>query len=169
MGGLGRGGVPVGAAGGGGGAGALGGGDGGIRADPSGAGGPDRADAGGRASAADIAGLRRAYGLDLPLRVQYGRYWAGIARGDLGRSLRLHDSVVHLVAQRYPYTLALAGAALGLGALLAVPAGVASARRAGGWVDRALGVGSLAGLSFPNFALGPILMWCLPLAWDGFR
>jgi ABC-type dipeptide/oligopeptide/nickel transport system permease component len=110
------------------------------------------------ATASDIAGLRHAYGLDVSLELQYLRYWSGIFHGDLGRSLRLHDSVMHLIAQRYPYTLALTLAATMLGVGLAIPAGVASARRANRWPDRTLGIVSLFGLSFPNFALGPILI-----------
>ena len=119
------------------------------------------------ATAADIAGLRHAYGLDVPLGEQYMRYWRGVAHGDLGQSLRLHDSVVHLVLQRYPYTLALTAAAMLLGAGLAIPAGVASARRKGQWQDGTLGVLSLFGLSFPNFALGPILIvvFSIGLGW----
>ena len=110
------------------------------------------------ATAADIAGLRHAYGLDAPLGVQYVRYWSGLLHGNLGQSLRLHDSVLHLILQRYPYTLALTAAAMLLGVGLAIPAGVASARRANQWPDRTMGFASLVGLSFPNFALGPILI-----------
>src|SRR6202034_3705603 len=40
----------------------------------------------------------------------------------------------------------------------AIPAGVASARRVNRWPDRTIGFASLVGLSFPNFALGPILI-----------
>ena len=110
------------------------------------------------ATASDVAGLRHAYGLDVPLGTQYVRYWLGLLRGDLGQSLRLHDSVRHLILQRYPYTLALTVAATLLGVGLAIPAGVVSARRANRWQDRTLGIVSLFGLSFPNFALGPILI-----------
>jgi len=119
------------------------------------------------ATAADVSALRHSYGLDAPLHLQYGRYMAGVARGDLGQSLRLRDSVTHLVLARYPYTLALALAALGLGILLAVPAGVWAATRRDGWQDRAIGVVSLVGLSFPNFALGPILIlaFSIGLGW----
>ncbi len=110
------------------------------------------------ATAADIAGLRHAYGLDVPLGTQYVRYWSGLLHGNLGQSLRLHDSVLHLILQRYPYTLALTVAATLLGVGLAIPAGVASARRANRLADRTIGFASLVGLSFPNFALGPILI-----------
>jgi peptide/nickel transport system permease protein len=119
------------------------------------------------ATAGDVAALRHSFGFDQPLSEQYIHYWAGVLHGDLGRSLRLHDSVVHLVLQRYPYTLALTVAATLLGVLLAVPAGVASARRHNRWSDRTLGVVSLFGLSFPNFALGPILIlvFAIGLGW----
>jgi peptide/nickel transport system permease protein len=108
------------------------------------------------ANSADIAALRHAYGFDAPLSQQYVHYWHGILHGDLGQSLRLHDSVTHLVLQRYPYTLALTLAALLIG--VSVPAGILSALHRNRWQDRALGVVSLVGLSFPNFALGPILI-----------
>ena len=110
------------------------------------------------ATAADISALRHAYGLDAPLGVQYLHYWQGIFHGDLGQSLRLHDSVTHLVLQRYPYTLALTLAALLIGIATSVPAGIWSALKLNRWQDRSLGVFSLVGLSFPNFALGPILI-----------
>jgi peptide/nickel transport system permease protein len=110
------------------------------------------------ATAADVAGLRHTYGLDVPLGTQYVRYWSGLLHGNLGQSLRLHDSVLHLILQRYPYTLALTLAAMLIGVGLAIPAGVAAARRANRWPDHAVGFASLAGLSFPNFALGPILI-----------
>jgi peptide/nickel transport system permease protein len=119
------------------------------------------------ATAADIDALRHSYGLDAPLGQQYAHYWHGIVHADLGQSLRLHDSVTHLVAQRYPYTLALTLAALLIGIVTAVPAGVFSALHRSRWQDRSLGVLSLVGLSFPNFALGPILiiLFSIRLGW----
>jgi ABC-type dipeptide/oligopeptide/nickel transport system permease component len=119
------------------------------------------------ATASDVSALRHAYGLDAPLPVQYGHYLAGVAHADFGQSLRLHTGVLGLVLDRYPYTLALAAAALALGLLLAIPAGVVSATRRGRWEDRVLGIVSLGGLSFPNFALGPllILLFAIRLRW----
>jgi ABC-type dipeptide/oligopeptide/nickel transport system permease component len=110
------------------------------------------------ASAADISALRHAYGFDAPLSQQYAHYWHGILHADLGQSLRLHDSVTHLVLQRYPYTLALTVAALLIGLVVSVPSGILSALHRNRWQDRTLGIVSLVGLSFPNFALGPILI-----------
>lgn len=110
------------------------------------------------ATASDIDALRHAYGLDAPLLQQYTHYWHGILHADLGQSLRLHDSVTHLILQRYPYTLALTLAALVIGLATSIPAGISSALHRNRWQDRSLGVLSLVGLSFPNFALGPILI-----------
>ena len=110
------------------------------------------------ASSADLNKLRHEYAFDLPLHTQYLQYWKGLLHGDLGRSLRLHDTVVRLILQRYPYTLALSLISLLLAVGLAIPAGVSSALHHGRWPDRLLGLVSLVGLSFPNFALGPILI-----------
>ena len=119
------------------------------------------------ATAADISALRHSYGLDQSLATQYTAYWRGLAHADLGRSLRLHDSVLHLVTQRYPYTLTLTLAALLIGMTLSFPAGILSALHRDRWPDRLLGVLSLTGLSFPNFALGPILIlvFSISLGW----
>jgi len=110
------------------------------------------------APAADLQAARHAYGLDLPLSQQYLNYWKGVLHGDLGLSFRYNQSVSKLLLQRYPYTLQLTLAALVVAILLSIPAGVRSARRRNDWDDRAISVVSLFGLSFPNFALGPILI-----------
>ncbi len=110
------------------------------------------------ATAADISALRHQYGLDQPLGTQYVHYWAGVLHGDLGNSIRLHDSVTHLILERYPYTLALTLAALFLALLLALPAGIFAALHRGRFIDQSLSVVSLCGLSVPGIALGPILI-----------
>jgi ABC-type dipeptide/oligopeptide/nickel transport system permease component len=119
------------------------------------------------ATPADITALRHQYGLDETLGRQYWHYWNGVAHGDLGSSIRLHDSVAHLVAQRYPYTLALALTALAWALALALPAGIAAAVRRGRWLDQTLSVISLFGLSVPGLALGPvlILVFSIALGW----
>ena len=119
------------------------------------------------AASADIESARHAYGLDVPLGRQYLNYWKGVLHGDLGPSLRFNQGVSKLIAQRYPYTLQLTLAALLVAILLAIPAGVRSARHRNQWDDRALSVVSLFGLSFPNFALGPvlILLFSIQLGW----
>jgi ABC-type dipeptide/oligopeptide/nickel transport system permease component len=116
---------------------------------------------------ADIEATRHLYGLDLPLGRQYLNYWKGVLHGDLGPSLRYNQNVSHLIAQRYPYTLQLTIAALIVAIALSIPAGVRSAQRRNRWDDRALSVISLFGLSFPNFALGPVLIlfFAIELGW----
>jgi len=119
------------------------------------------------APAADIAATRQAYGLDVPLGQQYLHYWKGVVRGDLGPSLRFNQSVTSLILDRYPYTLQLTIAALLVAILISIPAGVRSAQRRGKWDDKLLSVVSLFGLSFPNFALGPILilLFAIKIGW----
>jgi peptide/nickel transport system permease protein len=119
------------------------------------------------ATAADLTTLRHQYGLDQSLGVQYLQYWKGVLHGDLGRSIRLNDTVLHLIQTRYPYTLELTLAALILGLILAVPAGVLAATRRGRWQDHTVGITSLFGLSVPAFALGPILIlaFSIGLGW----
>jgi ABC-type dipeptide/oligopeptide/nickel transport system permease component len=107
---------------------------------------------------ADIAAARKLYGLDAPLPTQYLNYWKGIAKLDLGRSLRLQQPVSKLIAQTYPSTLLLTFASMLIAVGISVPAGVRSARRRNQWDDRAISLVSLTGLSFPNFALGPVLI-----------
>src|SRR5207248_6161003 len=116
---------------------------------------------------ADIAATRHAFGLDAPLGEQYIRYWKGVLHGDLGRSIRYNQTVTKLLAQRYPYTLRLTLASLLVAIVLSIPAGVRSARRRNRWSDRFISVISLFGLSFPNFALGPILilLFAVKLGW----
>jgi ABC-type dipeptide/oligopeptide/nickel transport system permease component len=109
----------------------------------------------------DVQATRHAYGR------QYLNYWKGVVHGDLGQSFRFNQSVTRLIAQRYPYTLQLTLAALLVALVLSVPAGVRSAQRRNRWDDRLLSVVSLFGLSFPNFALGPILIliFAIKLGW----
>ena len=110
------------------------------------------------AASADLQAARHAYGLDLPIGRQYLHYWNGVLHGRLGQSIRLNEDVGRVIWERYPYTLRLTLAALIVALVLSIPAGVRSARRRDQWDDRALSVISLFGLSFPNFALGPILI-----------
>jgi peptide/nickel transport system permease protein len=119
------------------------------------------------AAPGDIQSMRHAYELDLPIRQQYLHYWRGVLHGDLGKSLRFNQPVTQLIAQRYPFTLQLTLASLFVAIALAIPAGVRSAQRRNRWDDRALSVISLFGLSFPNFALGPILIlfFAVKLGW----
>ncbi len=119
------------------------------------------------ARAGDLQALRHQYGLDLPLGAQYLGYWRGVLHGDLGESIRLHDSVAHLLLLRYPYTAVLTVAALVFALALALRAGVTAALHRNRVQDQVLSVVSLFGLSFPSFALGPILvlLFSIRLGW----
>jgi len=115
------------------------------------------------AAAVDVQALRHAYGLDVPLGRQYLNYWKDVLHGDLGQSLRFNEGVTSLIIKRYPATAQLTMAAMLVAVLLAIPAGVHSARRRNYWDDRVISVVSLFGLSFPNFALGPVLILLLAI------
>jgi ABC-type dipeptide/oligopeptide/nickel transport system permease component len=119
------------------------------------------------AAAGDLQAARHAYGLDLPLGTQYVHYWRDVLHGNLGQSIRMNQSVAKVIRERYPYTLQLTLSSLIVALVLAIPAGVRSARRRNRWDDRVLGFVSLLGLSFPNFALGPILIlfFAIKLGW----
>ena len=110
------------------------------------------------ARAEDLTNLRHTLGLDLPLHTQYAHYFAGLVRGNWGRSFHFQLPVFSLVLQRYPATLQLAFCAMLVCAAIAIPAGVASAARRGRAADRTISVLTLLGLSVPNFALGPVLI-----------
>ena len=110
------------------------------------------------AASTDVVATRKAYGLDVPLGRQYVNYWKGVLHLDLGKSLRFQRPVTALIADAYPSTLLLTIAAMMVALLISIPAGVRSALRRNRWDDRLLSFVSLLGLSFPNFALGPILI-----------
>jgi ABC-type dipeptide/oligopeptide/nickel transport system permease component len=119
------------------------------------------------AASADLEAARHAYGLDVPVGTQYVNYWKGVLHGDLGQSIRFNQNVGGVIAARYPATILLTVASLIVAVLISVPAGVRSARRRNRWDDRVLSMVSLIGLSFPNFALGPILIlfFAIRLGW----
>ncbi len=110
------------------------------------------------ARAQELTEVRKAWGLDLPLGQQYLHFLRGLARGDLGRSFKFNAPVREMILARYPATMELTVAALLVALLLSVPAGVQASVHHRRWPDRLLGFVSLLGLSFPNFALGPVLI-----------
>lgn len=120
-----------------------------------------------RAAEADRAALREALHLDDPILTQYGRFLAGVAHGDLGRSLTSQRPVAGLILARYPATLQLAAAALFVALLIALPLGILSAVRPRTAVDAGGLLFSLFGLSMPTFWLGPLLiiLFSLKLDW----
>jgi len=119
------------------------------------------------ASSADKATLRQELGLDQPLWTQYRRFLAGLALGDLGRSLYERGTVTELILTRLPATLELTVAAMGIALLLAFPLGILAAAKSHSWIDRFSLLFSLLGLAMPNFWLGPLLMivFSIELGW----
>ncbi len=128
---------------------------------------PVEAMLGERAQPADRAALRAALGLDLPLWAQYQHYLLRLLRLDLGASFLDQRPVVAILAERLPATLRLAAVALGIALVIALPLGVLAARYRGSILDSAAMTLSLAGISIPNFWLGPllILVFSLWLGW----
>ena len=110
------------------------------------------------AAPGDVAVLRHDLGLDRPLPAQYGAWLAGLARGDLGRSLQTRRPVLSEIGRAIPATALLAGAAFLAALVVAVPAGVAGALFRGRATDRILRVAALAGVSTPNYVSGPLLV-----------
>lgn len=112
---------------------------------------------GDRASVADMAALRHALGLDLPILTQYWRFMAGVAKGDWGVSMVSNKAVLTLVGERLGATAVLAAAAMAF----AVAAGgvlgvwrVVAGRRAGQGLDLL----TLAMMATPSFVIGPLLI-----------
>ncbi|HZR47177.1 MAG TPA: nickel ABC transporter permease [Candidatus Manganitrophaceae bacterium] len=121
-----------------------------------------------QAASADRETLKRALHLDEPIPAQYRRFLSGIARGDLGRSLRTGRPVAEMILARYPATLQLAFTALSIALLIAIPIGVYSAVRPQSRADQGALLLSLLGVSIPNFWLGPLLILLFSIRLDWF-
>ena len=115
----------------------------------------------------EIARVRAQLGLDRPLYVQYWTFLKGVGQGDLGVSLRTNEPVARAIADRMPATIELAVAAMCLAILVAIPLGIVAAVGAGTIVDYAATTLALAGISIPNFWLGPLLaiVFAVTLGW----
>jgi peptide/nickel transport system permease protein len=123
--------------------------------------------AGPSATRDEVELIRQDLGLNEPLYVQYGRWLARAARGDLGRSIELRAPVTTMVFERFKNTAILAGASMLLSIVLGVTAGVISATRPFSVFDRLAMIGALFGNSMPTFWLGLvlILIFSLGLGW----
>jgi peptide/nickel transport system permease protein len=110
------------------------------------------------ASPEDVHRFRQAMGFNDPFLVQYGRFLGGALRGDFGQSIRHGESAFHLVTERMPATFELAGAALLIALVLAIPAGIISAVRRNSVIDYVSTVIALLGQSMPTFWLGIMLI-----------
>jgi peptide/nickel transport system permease protein len=108
----------------------------------------------------DYARVAKHWGLDQPLHTQYAIFVSKAVRGDFGNSWKWHGhSAMSLVWQRLPATLQLAGFALLISVLLALPIGVLAAVMKGTVWDSAAKIIALLGQSLPAFWLGIVLMW----------
>ena len=101
-----------------------------------------------------IEDFRERMGFNDSLAAQYVRFLGGAVTGDFGQSLRHQQPSMGLVLERLPATMELAAAGMVLALLVAIPVGIASARRRGSFVDYLGMGGSLLGLSMPNFWVG---------------
>lgn len=128
---------------------------------------PALAIAGEGAREEDIAMVRRTYGLDRPLVVQYLEWLARTLAGDLGQSLYFKTDVAALVADKLPTTFQIGGLAILFALALSIPLGVLAAVHAGTWVDRLALTVAVAGQALPNFffALVLIMAFSIWLRW----
>jgi ABC-type dipeptide/oligopeptide/nickel transport system permease component len=119
------------------------------------------------ASQEEVASLRHSLGLDRPLLAQYGSFLAGISHADLGTSFRYGTPVTAEIRARLYRTIQLAFAAMVVAVLLAIPLGILAAVFRGTAVDHAAMTVALAGISMPNFWLGPLLaiLFAVRLGW----
>jgi peptide/nickel transport system permease protein len=120
---------------------------------------PARQIAGRSATAETVASIRAQLGLDQPLPVQYGRYLARLAQGDLGRSYLQRAEVSELIASRLPASLVLMAAGIAAELVIGLSMGVAAAVRRGRPADQALMVTSFVFVSAPQFVVGILLLY----------
>lgn len=111
-----------------------------------------------RATPTRVAALRESMGLDEPLVVQYGNFLLNVVQGDFGRSFRTNRPVVHEIQVRMWPTVQLALAGMGLALLIGIASGVLAASKRDTWVESAVMVLAMIGISIPNFVLGMLLM-----------
>ncbi|MGE5270473.1 MAG: ABC transporter permease [Thiohalocapsa sp.] len=120
-----------------------------------------------RVSAADVARLKAAYGLDQPLVDRYLAWAAQALSGDLGYSRLFAAPVWSALLPRLGNSLVLMGSSFLLALALALPLGIAAARRPGSRLDMAINLSCFAGVSMPTFwlALLLILLFAAGLGW----
>jgi ABC-type dipeptide/oligopeptide/nickel transport system permease component len=105
-----------------------------------------------------LAAIRHEYGLDQPIVQQYVVYVGHVIRLDLGRSVSTHIPVAEELANRYPVTVALAMFATALATVVGVAFGAVAAHFQRRWIDYAVMILAVAGLSIPNYVLGILLI-----------
>lgn len=123
--------------------------------------------AGPQASQADVEIIRKAYGLDRPLLVQFFAWVTDAAQGDLGRSFFYQEDVTKLIGARLPVTLTLGLTGLSIAILTAIPLGIIAAMREGTLLDRGIMTIAVIGQAMPSFWLGLtlVIFFGLKLQW----
>ncbi|NDW44597.1 ABC transporter permease [Ruegeria sp. PrR005] len=131
------------------------------------AGDPAAALAGETASGEDIEAIRRVYGFDRPMLVQYGDWLFAALRGDFGESYYFKLPVASLIADRLSVTMLLGVCGITFALLTAVPLGVLAAMRPNSIIDRIALFLSVAGQALPSFWFGLILivLFAIQLRW----
>jgi oligopeptide transport system permease protein len=113
--------------------------------------------------------LKERYHLDEPLFKQYLRYLGGIARLDLGPSIRYEGmSVNELIKEGFPYSARIGALALGLILLLGLPFGVIAALRQNKWPDRLIMAFATLGITIPSFIIATIFLYVFSLKLNWF-
>jgi peptide/nickel transport system permease protein len=105
-----------------------------------------------------LAALRSRLGLDQPAYIRYFDWLFGAVQGDFGTSLRMNVAVGPLILERLGNSLALAAIALAVSVPLAITLGVVAGLRRGKAEDHTITVGTLAGVSMPEFVVGTVLI-----------
>src|SRR2546430_13585614 len=105
-----------------------------------------------------LAAMREEFGLNQPLPVQYVAWVSHLLQGDLGRSFQTKQRVLEAIVERLPATAELGLAALLISVTIALVVGIASAIKRNSFVDIAASSVTLAGISFPSFFLGIVLI-----------
>jgi len=119
------------------------------------------------ASPGEVTALRHSLGLDRPLLTQYASFLGGAVRGDLGTSFRYGTPVTREIAARLYRTVQLAVSAMLVALMVALPLGILAAVFRATIIDYIAMTTALAGISMPNFWLGPLLaiLFSVRLGW----
>ena len=126
---------------------------------------PALAIAGEGARQADIDLIRKTYGFDRPLIVQYGDWLLKLLRGDLGVSMYFKTDVAPLIFSKLSTTLLLAVYALTVALVSSVPLGVLAAIYKNSWIDSLCLAVAVVGQSMPNFFFALILIMLFSISW----
>jgi peptide/nickel transport system permease protein len=115
----------------------------------------------------DIELIRKTYGLDRPLVVQYADWLWKTLQGNFGTSLYFKTDVIGLLAAKLPITLLLGVLSLAFALLVSIPLGVLAAVYANSWIDRVALALAVVGQALPNFffALCLIILFSIQLRW----